>query len=172
MDAHAFAAKLTRRQMGEVAYTIAEVPGATAAALLALPSGKRVFASYDGGEAEQTRLLPDGDGGHYLLLSVEHQQAYGLRHGDQVHVQLLPDDSDYGMPLPAEWAECLAGDGELDRAFHALTPGRQRRILYVVGAPKTAATRERKAAGCAAYLREVGAAGFDYAGLVAWLKGR
>ena len=76
------------------------------------------------------------------------------------------------MPVPEEWRVLLDADPALARDFDALTPGRQRRILYVVGKPKGAATRARKAEGSAGYLREVGASGFDYAGLVAWLKGR
>lgn len=172
---HAFTVTLTRRTMGEAAYTIAEVPADVSAALLATESGTRVLASYNGGAVDQTRLLPagaGGAGGYYLLVSVEKQGALGLALGDTVDVQLVPDESDYGMPVPEEWADRLADDGALAREFAALTPGRQRRILYVVGKPKGAATRSRKAAGAAEYLREVGAGGFDYAGLLEALKAR
>ena len=174
MRPHTFRTTLTRRTMGEADFTVAYVPDDVSAAFLASPSGTRVLASYNGGEVDQTRLLSAGaDGeGYYLLLSVEKQHRFGLRAGDEVDVQLLPDTSDYGMPVPEEWRVLLNADPALARDFDALTPGRQRRILYVVGKPKGAATRARKARGAAAYLREVGASGFDYAGLVAWLKGR
>ena len=174
MQPHTFRTTLTRRTMGEAFYTVAYVHDDITTTLLAGPSGTRVLASYNGGAIDQTRLLPAGDEGHgyYLLLSVEKQKQFGLTEGDEVEVQLLPDTSDYGMPIPEEWSTMLDADPALARDFDALTPGRQRRILYVVGKPKGAATRARKAEGAAAYLREVGAGGFDYAGLVAWLKGR
>ena len=174
MQPSVFRTTLTRRTMGEADFTVAYVPEDITTTLLAGPSGTRVLASYNGGAIDQTRLLSagaDGDG-YYLLLSVDKQAAYSLREGDAVEVQLLPDESDYGMPVPEEWGAMLDADPALSDAFAALTPGRQRRILYVVGKPKGAATRARKAEGAAAYLREVGASGFDYAGLVAWLKGR
>lgn len=168
--AHAFTATLERRIMGEVDFVIALVPAETSEQLLAGTSGTRVYASYDGGDLDQTRLLPLGDGaGYYLLLSAEKRRALGLEVGDRVGVQLAPDESDYGMPVPEEWSRRLSGDGALARAFGELTPGRQRRILYVVGKPKGAATRERKADGAAAYLREVGTT-FDYQGLLDFLK--
>ena len=87
-------------------------------------------------------------------------------------MQLLPNASDYGMPVPAGWSAPTEADPALARAFAALTPRRQRRIPYVVGEPKGAATRVRKAEAAAAYLREVGAEGFDYAGLVDFTKGK
>ena len=170
MAPHTFTAPLVPHVMGEATFQIVHVPAAVAAAIASTGSD-RVHAAYDGRAPVQTRLLPFGqDGRRYLLLTAEQRRAWGISPGDEVRVELLPDESAYGMPLPEEWAEALAEDSALDRAFGALTPGRQRRILYVVGKPKTTATRRRKAAASAAYLREVGAEGFDYAGLVAWLK--
>lgn len=168
--AFAYTATLERRTMGEVDFVIAVVPIEISEQLLARPSGTRVYASYDGGDLDQTRLLPLGDGaGYYLLLSAEKRRGLGLDVGDRVEVQLAPDASDYGIPVPEEWQAHVDEDAAVRAAFDELTPGRQRRILYVVGKPKGAATRERKAAGAAAYLREVGAE-FDYQGLLAFLK--
>lgn len=51
-------------------------------------------------------------------------------------------------PLPAELEQRLAADPELQRAFAALTPGRQRsHILHVSGAKQTE-TRQRRAERC------------------------
>ena len=50
--------------------------------------------------------------------------------------------SDY--PVPEELALMLRKDARLKRAFHALTPGRQRSWLYHVGQAKQPATRVKR----------------------------
>lgn len=42
--------------------------------------------------------------------------------------------------MPEELEELLHQDEEGNRLFHALTPGKQRTLLYYIGAPKTADT--------------------------------
>lgn len=160
--------------MGEARFEIVGVPAEIVAALTAGGSD-RVLARYgeDPSGPVQTRLLSLGDGaGHYLLLPAPLRRRLGLRLGDEVRVRLTADESTYGLPMPPELAELLAQDPVADKLFHALTPGRQRRILHVSGSPKTEATRLRKAVGCVEYLRQVGTEGFDYAGLVAFLRKR
>ena len=171
---HRFSAPLTAHRMGSARFEIVVVPPEIVAALTAGGSD-RVLARYgdDPDGPAQTRLLSLGDGaGHYLLLPAPLRRRLGLRPGDEVAVALEPDASTYGLPMPPELAELLAQDPEADELFHALTPGRQRRILHVCGSSKTEATRLRKAVACVEYLRQVGAGGFDYAGLVAFLRGR
>jgi uncharacterized protein YdeI (YjbR/CyaY-like superfamily) len=45
------------------------------------------------------------------------------------------------LELPAELVAALAADAELNDAFRALTPGRQRSYVIALGSAKTAATR-------------------------------
>ena len=65
---------------------------------------------------------------------------------------LEPDESKYGMEVPEEWAELLRQDADTEQYFDKLTPGKQRRILYIIGQPKTTETRLRKAVRIAEYL--------------------
>lgn len=110
--------------MGQAAFTVAYVPDDITTTLLAGPSGTRVLASYSGCEVDQTRLLSAGDdGAHCLLRSVEKQRAYGLNIGDTVEAQLLPDTSDYAMPVLKMWRALLDVDPALAHDFDALTPG-------------------------------------------------
>jgi len=46
---------------------------------------------------------------------------------------LMPDDSEYGLPLPEELKELFRQDPAGKKLFHALTPGKQRTLLYIVG---------------------------------------
>ena len=49
---------------------------------------------------------------------------------------LKSDDSKYGLPMPEEFQEVLNQDPDGDRYFHALTPGKQRTMLYYIGKVK------------------------------------
>jgi uncharacterized protein YdeI (YjbR/CyaY-like superfamily) len=51
-------------------------------------------------------------------------------------LELIVDESKYGMPVPEEFAEVLNQDPEGDKLFHSLTPGKQRSILWFVGSVK------------------------------------
>ena len=47
--------------------------------------------------------------------------------------------------MTEELAELLAQDEEGNRLLHALTPGKIRTLLYIVGQPKTSDTRLHRA---------------------------
>lgn len=63
----------------------------------------------------------------------------------QVQATLRKDDSKYGLPMPEEMQEVLDSDEEGNRLFHALTPGKQRTLLYIAGFPKTSDKRISRA---------------------------
>ena len=65
--------------------------------------------------------------------------------GSKVQVSLQPDESKYGMPMPEEMDELLKIDDEANQYFHALTKGKQRSLLYIIGKPKNSDTRLNKA---------------------------
>jgi uncharacterized protein YdeI (YjbR/CyaY-like superfamily) len=50
--------------------------------------------------------------------------------------------------VPEELARRLEADGELKRAFEALTPGRQRGYFFHIAGAKQAKTREARVEGC------------------------
>ena len=59
------------------------------------------------------------------------------------------------MPMPEELGELLLIDELGSQYFHALTPGKQRALIYQVAKPKREATRLRKAVGILDYLKSV-----------------
>ncbi len=54
----------------------------------------------------------------------------------------LKETSDY--PVPEEFQRRLTEDAGLRKAFHALTPGRQRAYLFYFGQPKQSKTRNAR----------------------------
>ena len=93
---------------------------------------KRVVSSINGSEPFQCALLPSG-GKFYIIVNKKKREALGLVDGDKVKVELVIDESKYGLPMPEEFREVLNQDPEGDRLFHALTPGKQRSTLYYLG---------------------------------------
>ena len=102
-------------------------------------------------------LIPDGTGAYFIIVNAQRIADLEASGADpqRLRCTLAPDETEYGMEMPAELAEALAQDGEADRHFHALTPGKQRALIHQVTSAKREATRLRRATGIAAYLVEV-----------------
>ena len=77
-------------------------------------------------------LMPSGrqKGSFYISINKTNRDKLGLEPGDTVDVELVRDDSKYGMPMPSEFKEVLRQDAEGKRFFEALTPGKQRTLLW------------------------------------------
>lgn len=106
---------------------------------------KRFICTFNGEYEKHCALLSHGDGRHYIIMNEAECKQLGLSMGSELHVELKEDKSKYGMPMPEEMEELLRQDPEADAYFHALTPGKQRSLLYIVGKPKGTDTRLRKA---------------------------
>ncbi|MEL7220693.1 MAG: DUF1905 domain-containing protein [Bacteroidota bacterium] len=109
------------------------VPADVIAAFLASPSKKRVVCLLNGAEAHQCALTPIGDGVYIIKVNQGRIKKLGLELGKKVQVDLYPDDSKYGLPMPEEMAALLAEDKTGDELFHALPAGKLRTLLYIVG---------------------------------------
>ncbi len=106
---------------------------------------KRVTCSLNGSTPFQCALMPSGDGNYFITVNKELRDKLKLRVGMNVTAELEKDKSKYGMPMPEELQELLIQDPEGDRLFHALTPGKQRNLIYIAGKPKQSKTRLKKA---------------------------
>ncbi len=93
---------------------------------------KRVVCTIKGGEPFQCALLPSG-GNFFIIVNKKKRDALGIVAGDKVEVELAIDESKYGLPMPEDFREVLDQDPEGDKLFHALTPGKQRSLLYYLG---------------------------------------
>ena len=105
----------------------------------------RVLCSLNGDEPFHCALMPRGDGMYFININKEVRDKLNLRLGAEINATLKKDESKYGMPMPEELEELLAQDPEGDELFHALTPGKQRSLIYIAGKPKQSETRLKKA---------------------------
>lgn len=131
------------------------VPDAAAAPFLE-EKEKRVVCTLNGSEEFQCALMPRGDGSYFININKKLREKLKLKPGSTVTASIRKDESEYGLPMPEELAELLTQDEEGNRLFHALTPGKQRNLLYIVGTPKTSETRIKRAVVCVEHLKANG----------------
>ncbi len=93
--------------------------------------------------------------GHgYINMSKDRLKQAGLKVGDSVSVQLSPDESKYGMPVPHELEEIFSQDTMAFSFFEKLSPGKQRTLLYMIGKYKTEEKRIEKGLVLSNYLKQ------------------
>lgn len=109
------------------------VPAEVTTAFLASPTKRRVVCALNGEELHQCALTPIGNGVYVIKVNQGRIKKLGLEVGEDVGIELFPDDSKYGLPMPEEMAAVLEEDPEGNKLFHELTPGKLRTMLYVVG---------------------------------------
>ncbi len=129
----------------------------------------RIIFSINGQGRIYRAFMPAGNGDFFLLINQEICKQFNLEPEVSVTLQISPDDSEYGMPLPEELAELWAIDEEAYRVFHTLTPGKQRGLIYQIAKPKGPDTRVKKAVQISEYLKSVNGK-LDYRELNAYLK--
>lgn len=106
---------------------------------------RRVVCTLNGSLEFQCALMPKGDGHFFININKKIRDKLKLQEGSQVEVVLRKDESEYGLPMPEEFAEVLKQDEEGNRYFQSLTPGKQRNLLYISGQPKTSEIRLKRA---------------------------
>lgn len=114
---------------------------------------RRVLCSINEADAFQCALMPDGKGDYFININKERRKILKLEEGQEVLISLKKDKSKYGIPIPEEMEELLLQDEEGEAYFHALTLGKQRSLLYIIGKPKNSDTRLRKALVILDYLK-------------------
>jgi len=116
---------------------------------------RRVVCTINGGEPFQCALLPS-QGNFYIIVNKKKREALGIVAGDKVDVELAIDESKYGLPMPEEFREVLDQDPDGDKIFHALTPGKQRSLLYYLGNIKDIDLRIHQALQIVEHIKEHG----------------
>ena len=114
---------------------------------------RRVICSMNGDEAFQCALMPWGEI-FYIIVNKGKRDAIEIVAGDIVSVELVKDESKYGLPMPEEFREVLDQDPEGDMLFHGLTAGKQRSILYLLSKPKDIDVRIHQALLIVEHLKE------------------
>ena len=93
---------------------------------------RRVLCSINGSEGFPAALMPWGEM-FYVMVNKQRRTEFNLKPGDVADVVLEKDESKYGMPMPEELQEVLNQDPDGEKAFHKLTAGKQRSMMYFIG---------------------------------------
>lgn len=129
------------------------LPNIVSEAILKLPTGRRVICKINTSKGFNCALMPDGLGNYFINLPKEIRAKLNLYQHQEISVVLTPDSSEYGMPMPQELQEMLYQDPEGNAAFMALTPGKQRNLIYIVNNVKSSAIKVRRAFVIVTHLR-------------------
>jgi hypothetical protein len=93
----------------------------------------------------QCAMLPHGNGTFVITVNKKIRDTLKSGFGDEVQVSIKKDESKYGLPLPEELKELFRQDKEGSKFFHALTKGKQRTLLYIIGKAKDPGKRVTQA---------------------------
>ena len=105
------------------------------------------------GEQIHGALMPKGE--YYsIYLKKALMKKKGLEEGDEVDIQLEKDTSAYGIPVPTSFEELLHQDQEGSTYFHALTMGKQRSLIHLVGKVKNVDSQLAKGLAIMHHLKE------------------
>ncbi|MGA2572537.1 MAG: YdeI/OmpD-associated family protein [Terracidiphilus sp.] len=116
--------------------------------------GRRVRGEIEG-FAFRTTLFPDPRGsGHILLVNKQMQAGAGAAAGSRVRIWLEPDLDERPVLLPPEFARELSADRKLRRWFDSLSDSMRREIGKWTAEPKTAPSRQKRAAKLAERLMQ------------------
>ena len=121
------------------------VPQMVSDALITQGEARRVVCTLNEKLEYQCALLPRGDGSFVISVNKKSQTKLGLKIGSRINASLRKDESEYGLPMPEELAELLAQDEDGNQYLHALSPGKLRTLLYMVGQPKNSDVRLHRA---------------------------
>jgi len=102
-----------------------------------LKNNRRVICEINNVISFQCGLFPKGKGIYFINLNKENRKKLDGGVGDEIHIKLSIDNSKYGMSIPSVFEELLLQDPDGEKYFHALTPGKQRNLLYIIGKPKS-----------------------------------
>lgn len=82
-------------------------------------------------------FMPAGHEVYFININKEIRKKLDVEVGTEVFCKVWEDRSEYGIPMPEEFREVLDTDPDGSKYFHALTPGKQRSLIYLVGKLKS-----------------------------------
>lgn len=87
--------------------------------------------------------LSDGDG--YITISKERMKKLKVETFDEVQLSLVLDDSEFGHEFPNELQEIFKQEPVIEQRFRAMTPGKQRTLIYYINQPKSSEKKAERA---------------------------
>lgn len=98
---------------------------------------RRVICTLNNSESFQCALMPDGDSTWFININKSLRNKLDLSINNEILINLEKDTSTYGLPMTEELGEMLNQDVAGNELFHALTPGKQRNLIYWTGQVKS-----------------------------------
>ena len=106
---------------------------------------RRILVSIEGSETYHAGLMHLKTGIKFININQVFCKKHHLLPGDSIDVQISEDVSKYGMEMPEEFEIALDMDPDADAHFQALTPGKQRNLIYFASQAKSSNIRARRA---------------------------
>lgn len=115
---------------------------------------RRVLCTVDEKESYQCAILHYKKGIPVISVNKKVRDSLHKTFGDEISVVLKKDTTKYGLPLPEELKEVFAQDSAGKKIFHALTLGKQRTLLYIIGNVKDSEKRIHRSLVIVRHLKE------------------
>jgi hypothetical protein len=90
----------------------------------------------------------------FVLVNKENREKAKIEEGQKLEVTLEKDHSEYGHEMPEELQVLLDQDEKGSQHFFALTKGKQRALIYLVGKVKNSNSRLSKSLAIIEHLKE------------------
>lgn len=119
------------------------IPDAIFKEMLLLASDKRIVCTLNNDYSYHCAMMPKGSF-HYILVNNETCRKLKLNVHDEVTVEIIKDDSQYGINISEELEEVLFSDPEGSLLFHKLTAGKQRSLIHIINKIKNTQSRIEK----------------------------
>jgi hypothetical protein len=98
---------------------------------------KRVICTINKTEKLHAAIMSKKDGGHFIMIGSSICKKLKLKVGMEVEASFVIDKTEYQFAMPEELKEVLNTDEEANKIFHALTPGNQRGLIYLLSLVKS-----------------------------------
>lgn len=93
---------------------------------------RRVICTLNGVETFPCALMPY-QGTYFVMVNKDRRTRLGISPGSRVTVEIVADESEYGMPMPEELQEVLNQDPDGEIHFKGLRDGVKRSMMYYIG---------------------------------------
>lgn len=104
----------------------------------------RVLGTMNGAAIDRA-LIPDGDGGHEIIIGTDVRKKTKAVEGGKVVIEIYRNPKPDEIDIPEELTAAIEMEPEAVRKFEKLTPGMKRNMAYWVNSGKLPETRVKRA---------------------------
>lgn len=138
-----FTANINRFEDASYIHFYIEIPETIFNEIKKTANEKRIICTLNSNIIFHCAMIPNKTF-HYLMLNQEICKKNNFQFNDCINVEILPDNSKYGMEVCEEFEEILATDDDGNFWFEKLTNGKKRSLLYMINKIKNSQTRIEK----------------------------